>query len=49
MTQAAMDAPARERAGISATLIRLSVGIEEGADLLRDLAAGLDAASHAER
>jgi cystathionine gamma-synthase len=49
MTHAAMDATARERAGISATLIRLSVGIEEGADLLRDLAAGLDAARHVER
>ncbi len=49
MTHAAMDAAARERAGISETLVRLSVGIEEGADLLRDLTAGLDAASHAGR
>jgi cystathionine gamma-synthase len=44
MTHAAMDEAARERAGISATLVRLSIGIEEGDDLLRDLALGLDAA-----
>ena len=44
MTHAAMDEAARERAGISATLLRLSIGIEEGDDLLRDLALGLDAA-----
>jgi cystathionine gamma-synthase len=47
MTHAAMDEAARERAGISATLVRLSVGIEEGDDLLRDLATGLDAAGRA--
>jgi cystathionine gamma-synthase len=47
MTHAAMDAAARERAGISATLVRLSVGIEDGDDLARDLAAGLDAAASA--
>ncbi|HEX9207207.1 MAG TPA: cystathionine gamma-synthase [Steroidobacteraceae bacterium] len=45
MTHAAMDEAARTRAGISATLVRLSVGIEEGDDLARDLAQGLDAAS----
>jgi cystathionine gamma-synthase len=45
MTHAAMDAVARERAGISETLVRLSIGIEEGDDLLRDLTAGLDAAA----
>jgi cystathionine gamma-synthase len=45
MTHAAMDEAARERAGISATLVRLSIGIEEGDDLVRDLALGLDAAS----
>jgi cystathionine gamma-synthase len=45
MTHAAMDEAARERAGISATLVRLSVGIEDGDDLLRDLGAGLDAAA----
>ena len=43
MTHAAMDEAARERAGISETLVRLSVGIEDGDDLARDLAAGLDA------
>ena len=44
MTHAAMDAAARERAGISDALVRLSVGIEEAADLSRDLAQALDAA-----
>jgi cystathionine gamma-synthase len=44
MTHAAMDDSARERAGISATLVRLSIGIEEGDDLARDLTTGLDAA-----
>ncbi len=44
MTHAAMDEAARERAGISVTLVRLSIGIEEGADLARDLTAGLEAA-----
>jgi cystathionine gamma-synthase len=44
MTHAAMDAAARERAGISDSLVRLSVGIEETADLVRDLAQALDAA-----
>lgn len=47
MTHAAMDEAARERAGISATLMRLSIGIEQGDDLLRDLASGLDAAGRA--
>ncbi|MGL6223994.1 MAG: cystathionine gamma-synthase [Steroidobacteraceae bacterium] len=47
MTHAAMDEAARERAGISATLMRLSIGIEQGDDLLRDLTAGLDAAGRA--
>jgi cystathionine gamma-synthase len=45
MTHAAMDEAARERAGISATLVRLSIGIEDGEDLVRDLVAGLAAAS----
>ena len=45
MTHAAMDAAARERAGIAATLVRLSIGIEDGDDLVRDLTAGLDAAA----
>jgi cystathionine gamma-synthase len=44
MTHAAMDEAARERAGISETLVRLSVGIEEGDDLARDLTTALDAA-----
>jgi cystathionine gamma-synthase len=44
MTHAAMDAAARERAGISETLVRLSVGIEDSADLVRDLAQALAAA-----
>jgi cystathionine gamma-synthase len=45
MTHAAMDAAARERAGISDTLMRLSVGIEDGADLERDLANALESAA----
>jgi cystathionine gamma-synthase len=44
MTHAAMDEGARRRAGISDTLVRLSVGVEEGEDLARDLGAALDAA-----
>jgi len=47
MTHAAMDVAARERAGISDTLLRLSVGIEEGADLVADLEQGLAAAGRA--
>jgi cystathionine gamma-synthase len=45
MTHAAMDEAARRRAGISDALLRLSIGIEEGDDLARDLVAGLDAAA----
>jgi cystathionine gamma-synthase len=44
MTHAAMDEAARVRAGITDTLVRLSIGIEDGEDLIRDLSAGLDAA-----
>ena len=44
MTHAAMDAAARQRAGISDSLVRLSVGIEEAADLVGDLAQALAAA-----
>ena len=44
MTHAAMDEAARLRAGISDSLVRLSVGIEDGEDLARDLGAALDAA-----
>jgi cystathionine gamma-synthase len=47
MTHAAMDESARARAGISASLLRLSIGIEDGDDLARDLLAGLDAAARA--
>ena len=44
MTHAAMDADARRRAGISDTLLRLSVGIESADDLLHDLQGGLQRA-----
>ena len=44
MTHAAMDEAARLRAGISDTLVRLSVGIEDGEDLATDLTAALDGA-----
>jgi cystathionine gamma-synthase len=43
MTHASMDALARATAGINDSLLRLSVGIEDGDDLVADLAAGLDA------
>jgi cystathionine gamma-synthase len=45
MTHAAMDEAARDRAGISDSLVRLSIGIEDADDLARDLAAGLDRAA----
>ena len=41
MTHASMTAAVRARAGITAGLLRLSVGIENVADLAADLAAGL--------
>src|SRR5690606_34312939 len=44
MTHAAMSPEARARAGISDGLLRLSVGIEAGEDLLADLEAALAAA-----
>ncbi|HXQ64639.1 MAG TPA: cystathionine gamma-synthase [Steroidobacteraceae bacterium] len=44
MTHAAMEPQARARAGISESLLRLSVGIESAADLVADLRAGLDRA-----
>lgn len=47
MTHAAMDAQARQAAGISDSLLRLSVGIETAEDLLKDLQAGLDRAAQA--
>jgi cystathionine gamma-synthase len=43
MTHASMDAAARAAAGISDSLVRLSVGIEHGPDLVRDLTRALDA------
>jgi cystathionine gamma-synthase len=42
MTHASMDAAARAGAGISDSLVRLSVGIESADDLVRDLSAALD-------
>lgn len=45
MTHAAMDAEALERAGVRQNLVRLSVGIESGEDLLADLRTALAAAS----
>ncbi|MHC5063856.1 MAG: cystathionine gamma-synthase [Planctomycetota bacterium] len=41
MTHSAMDEAARREAGISDSLLRLSIGIEDGRDLLKDLEAGL--------
>ncbi|MCT8124637.1 cystathionine gamma-synthase [Alishewanella sp. BS5-314] len=43
MTHASMDAAAQATAGIGATLIRVSVGIELAQDLIADLALALDA------
>ena len=42
MTHASMDAAARAGAGISDSLVRLSVGIESADDLVRDLSTALD-------
>jgi cystathionine gamma-synthase len=42
MTHASMDPLARKRAGLSDSLIRLSVGIEDPADLIDDLTRALD-------
>lgn len=44
MTHASMDEEARRVAGITDGMLRLSVGIEAGTDLVRDLLRGLDAA-----
>jgi cystathionine gamma-synthase len=49
MTHAAMDLEARRRAGISDTLLRLSIGIEAKEDLIADLSAGLERAQAAGR
>jgi cystathionine gamma-lyase len=47
MTHASVPADMRERLGISDTLIRLSVGIEDADDLIADLEAGFAAAAEA--
>ena len=47
MTHAPVSEDALAEAGIGPNLIRLSVGLESGDDLLADLLAGLEAASHA--
>ncbi len=44
MTHASMSVEARAAAGISESLVRLSVGTEDAADLVHDLLAALDAA-----
>jgi len=43
MTHASMDEEARHTAGIADSLLRLSVGIEDGDDLVADLTSALDA------
>ncbi len=48
MTHAAMEESARLRAGIGVGLLRVSVGIEDPADLVADLDAGLERAVRAE-
>jgi cystathionine gamma-synthase len=48
MTHAGMEESARLRAGISAALLRVSVGIEDHADLVADLRAGLERAAKAQ-
>jgi cystathionine gamma-synthase len=45
MTHGSMEELARATAGIDDSLLRLSVGIEHGDDLVADLAAALDAAA----
>ena len=45
MTHASMDVAARHHAGISDSLLRLSVGIESPDDLVRDVTRALDAVS----
>ncbi len=47
MTHAGMDEAARLRAGIGPGLLRISVGIEDAADLVADLTAGLERAQNA--
>ena len=45
MTHAGMEESARLRAGINDGLLRVSVGIENAADLVADLSAGLERAA----
>ena len=47
MTHASMDAAARAAAGISDSLVRVSVGIESAQDLVRDLTRALDVVASA--
>jgi cystathionine gamma-synthase len=44
MTHASMSPKARATAGISDSLLRLSVGIEDARDLVSDIESGLDRA-----
>jgi cystathionine gamma-synthase len=48
MSHVGMEESARMRAGIGANLLRVSVGIEDHADLVADLAAGLERAAKAQ-
>jgi cystathionine gamma-synthase len=47
MTHAAMDEQARRTAGITDSLVRLSIGIEAADDLVRDVRTALDASARA--
>jgi len=47
MTHAAMDEEARRTAGITESLVRLSIGIEAAEDLVRDVRTALDASARA--
>jgi cystathionine gamma-synthase len=48
MTHSSMDAEARRVAGITDGLLRLSVGIESGEDLVADLTRALDSCTTAD-
>ena len=45
MTHAAMPVDVQRAAGITSGLLRLSIGVEDPADLVADLRAGLDRVS----
>jgi cystathionine beta-lyase/cystathionine gamma-synthase len=47
MTHATLDPDSQAKAGITAGLVRLSIGIEATEDLVRDVLQGLDAAAKA--